>query len=445
MKFSDQHVMKHPGTLLFLSALFLLLHADVQGEGTKQILLSDAGHGKLSVMPSFSEFAWYDNFGVSGDPEFRLNIHIENLGEVFYYGLGDPWDNNGGLVNDVEYRIKDPNGNIVVGPLPVPLSGTGYIPTFIQAVNGPDAVVGPSGYPALSYMPLMTGDYFIEFNFQTTGPGGHDRTKFRYFDITVADAANQPIDGRVWSRAWQCTADANGLQYDFYGTFYVYSVDSIVTSIYGNGMAPYVFTIACNQWGCFNTGNFPNDRRSVPGKFIIPQYKIFLNNPDSLVYPTGIIGQIIPPIVVTPDCNTGTASISINVTKAGLTDIHLNINPLPGIQPEDRVLTNPVTYGVNTFVWDGLDGLGNPVPNGTVFDIQVTYVNGLTNLPFYDPDDNPNGYIINLHRPSGPLPKVYWDDTQIGGGQNLTGCIYTLPITGCHPFLINIDQQLHLC
>lgn len=423
--------------------IMFLIFASVQGiaEGTKQILLSDAGHGKLSVMPSFSEFAWYNNLGVSGNPEYRLNIHIEHPGEVIYYGLGEPLDVDGNPVSDVVYRIKDPSGNIVAGPLPVPLSGAGYISTYIEAINGPDGIIGPSGYPALVYIPLMTGDYFIEFNFTTSGAAAHDRTKFRYFDITVASAANQPIDGRVWSKAWQCTADDNGFQYDFYGTFYVYSVDSIVTSIYGNGMAPYVFTIACNQWGCFNTGNFANDRRSVAGKYIIPQYKIFLNNPDSLVYPTGIIGQILPPIVVTPDCNTGQATIEITVTKIGFTDIVLNINPLPGIQAEDRVISGQVVYGQNTFVWDGLDGLGVPVPSGTVFDIEVTYVNGLTNLPFYDPDDNPNGYIINLHRPSGPLPKVFWDDHLVGGGQNLNGCIYTLPTTGCHPFLINIGNN----
>jgi hypothetical protein len=194
---------KYKGCLLKVMLItmpaFVVLPAFVQAEGTKQILLSDTGHGKLSVMPTFSDFAWYNNAGVSGDPDYRLNIHIENLGETFYYGLGDPLNNGGTVVNDVEYRIKDPNGNIVVGPSPVPLAGAGYITTFIQAINGPDAIIGPSGYPALSYTPLMTGDYFIEFHFNN---GAHDRTKFRYFDITVADPSNQPVNGRVWSKAW---------------------------------------------------------------------------------------------------------------------------------------------------------------------------------------------------------------------------------------------------
>ena len=226
---------------------------------------------------------------------------FKTIGEKIYYGFGETLNNNDQLINDCQYRIKDPSGNIVVGPLPVPSSGTGFITTFAQAVNGPSGIVGATGYPSLSYTPLFTGDYFIEFNFSTGGFGGNDRCKFKYFDITVASAANTAIDGRIWSKAWQFTADQNSLPFD--GKFFVYTTDSIVTSVNSNGMAPYVFTIACNQFGCYNTGNFISDRQSVPGNHIIPQYKIFLNNPDTIVYPTGLLGSIIPPVTFLPNCN----------------------------------------------------------------------------------------------------------------------------------------------
>ena len=47
----------------------------------------------------------------------------------------------------------------------------------------------------------------------------------------------------------------------------------------------------CNQWGIVNTGTWYNDRLSMvapnqaswPGDF--PQFKIFLNDPDSLIIP----------------------------------------------------------------------------------------------------------------------------------------------------------------
>jgi uncharacterized protein (TIGR02145 family) len=423
----------HPLSILFLC---LCLHDNLYSEGTKQILLNDAGHGKIEVMPSVNNFAWYTASGTSATAEYRLHINISNIGETIYYGFGNPLNSADIIVNDVTYRIKDPSGTIVVGPTSIPLSGTGHIATFTEAVAGPAAIVGATGYAALSYTPTQTGDYFIEFNFNTGFPGGHDRTKFKYFDITVATAANVAIDGRVWSKAWQMTADnqapPSGV-YTFWGKLYAYSDDGIVTSINFNGMEPFVFVVSCNPWGCYNTGNFSNDRRSVSGNHTLTQYKIFLNDPDPLVYPTGILGSVVPPIVITPNCN-GSASIQIEVTKAGNLDILLDINPLPGIQPQDVSLTLTAVVGINTIPWNGLNGLGQQVANGTTFNVVVTYINGLTNLPISDVEENPDGFIIELKRPVGPAPPVFWDDILVGGTQNFTGCTFVLPTTGCHVF-----------
>jgi uncharacterized protein (TIGR02145 family) len=399
-------------------------------EGTKQILPSDADHGKLQIQPGLmGDFAWYDASGNSGPVDERLCIHIENIGEIIYYGLGDAMDYGGNIVTDVTYRIKDPSGVIVVGPSPVPASGAGYIPTFNEAVAGPSAIVGATGYNALSYTPTVMGDFFIEFHFNNSVGSGHDRTKFKYFDITVASAGNAAIDGRVWSKAWQMTTDDYGNH--FLGKLFVYADDGVVTSINFNSMDPFVFTVSCNQYGCYNTGNFINDRRSVTGNHRLTQYKIFLNDPDPLVYVTGVLGAIVPPILVTPSC-TGTASIQINVNKAGNVSILLNINPLPGVQAEDVTLSQTVVAGLNTLNWNGLNGLGQPVPNGAAFDIIITYINGLTNLPIYDVEANPNGFIVQLARPTGADPLTYWNDALVGGGQNLNGCTFTLPTTGCH-------------
>lgn len=412
--------------------MFLIfLSISVFPEGTKQILPSDADHGKLQVQPGFNDFAWYDAGG-SAAADYRLYIHIQNLGEVIYYGFGEVQNSGGAIVTDVTYRIKDPTGTtVLVGPSTVPASGAGFISTFLEAITGPSAVAGAGGYNALSYTPTVTGDFFIEFNFNN-GFGGHDRTKFKYFDITVANAANAAIDGRVWSKAWQMTTDDYGNH--FLGKLFVFADDGIVTSINFNSMDPFVFTVACNQYGCYNTGNFNNDRRSVSGNHTFPQYKIFLNDPDSLVYPTGLLGAIVPPILVTPHC-TGTADIQLNVTKSGNVSILLNINPLPGQQAEDVTLSQTVIAGLNTLNWNGLNGLGQPVQNGQTFDIIVTYINGLTNLPIYDVESNPNGFIVQLTRPTGPDPLTYWNDVLVGGGQNLAGCAFTPPTSGCHSWI----------
>jgi uncharacterized protein (TIGR02145 family) len=411
-------------------------------EGTKQILLTADGHGKIQVNESFSDFAWYNSDGTSGNANYRLNIHIENPGEKIYYGFGDPLDNSDNILNDVTYRIKDPMGNIVVGPTALPLSGTGHIDTYTEAVNGPSGIVGGSGYSSLVYNPTMTGDYFIEFHWNN-GWGGSDRCKFRYFDITVSTPGNVAIDGRVWSKAWQMTADNQAPPsgtYTFWGTLFVYSDDGIVTSVDFNGMEPYVFAVSCNPWGCYNTGNFNEDRRSVGGNHTLTQYKIFLNDPDPTAYPTGTLGTVVPPIVVTPNC-TGAPTIEVEVTKSGNLDILLNINPDPGVQPEDVQISTAVSAGTNTIPWNGLNGLNQPVPNGTTFNILVTYINGLTNLPIYDVEQNPAGFIIELERPTGAVPPVFWDDILVGGTQNFDGCTFTPPSTGCHTFGYSVGNN----
>ncbi len=408
----------------FLCCIFFLFPLIALPEGTKQILLSDAGHGKIQIMPSFNSFAYYDGGGNSAPDEYRLYIHIGSTSEIIYYGFGDPLADDNTIINSVEYRIKDPSGNVVVGPSPVPLSGAGHISTFDQAVIGPMPVGGAGGYNPLIYFPSSTGDYYIEFTYS-----GADRCKFKYFDITVANSSNNAKNGRLWSKGWQMTADYYG--YPFEGTVYVYSNDGIVTSIDFNGMQPYVFTVACNQYGCFNTGNFNLDRRSISGNYTNPQYKIFLNNPDPAKYPTGVLGSIIPPIVITPDCS-GMATIAINVTQPGNADIMLNINPLPGYQAEDVQLSASLLAGMNWITWNGLNGLGQPVVNGTTFNVIVTYINGLTNLPIYDVEGNPGGFIVRLTRPTGTDPLTFWDDTLVGGSMQLNGCAYVLPNTGCH-------------
>ncbi|MBE0646229.1 MAG: hypothetical protein IH596_00425, partial [Bacteroidales bacterium] len=429
-------MLRFNSTIRIFTICCLLFPLLTSGEGTKQILLTSTGHGKIQVNPGFNDFAWYSGSGVSGNSEYRLNIHISNVGEKIYFGFGDPLNNNDQIITGVWYRIKDPLGNIVVGPSSLPLSGVGHINTFDQAVAGPSGIVGGTGYLSLSHTATMTGDYFIEFNFNTGWPSGSDRCKFRYFDITVGSLTNQAKDGRVWSKGWQMTADNQAPPsgtYTFWGTLYVYSDDGIVTSVDFNGMEPYVFAVSCNPWGCFNTSNFNNDRRSVGGNHTLTQYKIFLNDPDLLAYPTGILGTVVPPIVVTPSCS-GSSTIEVNVTKPGNLDIVLNINPSPGIQVEDVQLNAACTTGVNTIPWNGLNGLGQQVPNGTTFNVIVTYINGLTNLPIYDVEQNPSGFIIELHRPTGAVPPVFWDDILVGGTQNFDGCTFTPPTTGCHTF-----------
>lgn len=405
-------------------------------EGTKQIMPTSGSYGELQLMPSFSSFAMYDC-----PVDDRLCIHIKTVGEKICFGFGERRDNNGAVISNVEYRLRRPDGTIVMGPATLPTSGAGWISTYDQAVIGPNNLAGNTGgYTPLTHTATMTGDYYIEFNFNYTGWGAPDRCRFKYFDITVGNAANQEVDGRVWSKAWQFTS--GNQTNDFLGKLFVYADDGIVTRIDFNGIQPYVFTVYCNINGITNTGIFENDRKSRSGTAwsVIAQYKIFLNDPDITEYPTGSFGAITAPITTDSHCD-GNLDIFISVNKTGKVNIFFDINPLPGAQPEDVSLTANVNVGNNTITWNGINGLGQPVPSGTNITITVTYINGLTNLPMRDPDTHPYGFIIDLIRPTGPRPAIFWDDSEVGGSVNLTGCTST---AGCHSFPYSVGNNNYI-
>lgn len=102
-----------------------------KGEGTKQIMPTSGSNGELQLMPSFSQFALFDC------PESdRLYIHIKTVGEKICFGFGERRDNNGSTIANVQYRLRRPDGNIVMGPASLPTSGAGWINTYDQATIG---------------------------------------------------------------------------------------------------------------------------------------------------------------------------------------------------------------------------------------------------------------------------------------------------------------------
>jgi hypothetical protein len=175
--------------------------------------------------------------------EYRLNIRVNNFtNETIYFGFGDVtnYGIDPAIMNDVNFRVKDPAGNIVPGyhlrQLPNTPFTDGFIETMAEAQSGPDINhTNPAGYDPLVMNPTMNGDYILEFEFENNYPG--IRRSFRYFDVTVANGTN-PIPGRLWSKAWQLSSGSvSSGESASYGSFYIYSTDSIVTSFDCNGLA----------------------------------------------------------------------------------------------------------------------------------------------------------------------------------------------------------------
>ncbi|MDB5255794.1 MAG: large protein, partial [Chitinophagaceae bacterium] len=446
--------LKELATALCSLVLFFSLSTPSQAEGTKELAPTAADFNKADMhIFDVSGGITRDFMTYIADDESKLNIEICNPGEVIYFGFSyNAADITG--CNKLYYRIKSPSGIIIFGPQQVTNVGAGSIGSYAQAVIGPNALVGGAGgYTALSVDPIAAlialgqapelGSYYIEFNpndpntfinSATSCTGSIRPVRLPAFDITVADAPNgTPVKGRLWSKAWDLIT--NSFTNPFNGTMYVYADDGIVTNINFNGIQPNGFIVSCNRTGVANTGNAFNDRKSIANtNSTYGQYRIFLNDPDVDCFPTGIFGKLTGHINVT-GCDQNNRCINIPVDKQGDAQLILDFNGIPGYQPgtTDRLLTTVLGVGNNCILWDSRDGLGNIVNPGTKINIQLDYFNGLTNLPMYDVENQKNGFIVNLVRPAGPAPKLFFDDTNVPGGvQNLTGCTSSLPTNGCH-------------
>ncbi|WP_028981327.1 T9SS C-terminal target domain-containing protein [Sporocytophaga myxococcoides] len=422
-------ISKYPFRLLFFDRskwvfafilLFVLSIISVVAEGTKELMPKSTDHGVVQIFDRSRLFMTYD-----APKENRLNIHICKAGEVIYFGFNQPDE-------DVYFKLKSPDGTVVMGPTLIPASGAGFIANYNQAVAGP-LQLSVGGYNALSYTSLTDGDYYIEFNPVSPTTKTDSKRYFDLFDITVADG-NKPKPGRLWSYTWDINTTA--ADYAFNGKMYVLSTDSIVTSIDFNGIQPFGATISANSKGCTSTGIAINDRVSRVGNVTYPEYKIFLNDPDPACYPTGTFGNFLQKPFIS-GCDPDNRCININVDKPGNIEVLLEINGQDGYQPNstDRIISASVQKGENCIKWNTRDGNGDIVPPGASVEIELSYGNGITHLPLYDVEHHKNGYIVDLVRPIGPKPQLFWDDSQLKSGtatDGLTNLIGCTNAGGCH-------------
>lgn len=412
-----------------LSILFLLFIQVCFSEGTKQLRPASGDFGYIQINDRARTFATY----LAAQDE-RMYINVASAREKIYIGFGRVTDGSAAMT-DVWYRIKDPNGNVVAGPTRIPTSGTGFISSYTRAVAGPNKLNG-SGYPAIVFAPTKVGDYYIEFNQGSgtviTNPNSNKRV-FELFDITVIDTVSLTVkNGRLWSKNWDITT--NNSSNAFKGTFFVYSTDGVVTSINFNGIQPFAFRVACNSTGSVNTGNPALDRKSRAGNYTYSSYKIFLNDPDNTIYPSGVIGSLQTDIQLT-GCAPNYC-LNITTDAAGYIEFVVNLNGMAGYQAgtKDLIFGQHVNSGTTCIPWDGNDGLGNRITQNINFEINAEYKFGLTNLPIFDAENFSNGLIVSSIRPLVIKPRLFWDDSNIPGGTtNFTGCVSN----ACHAWPSN--------
>lgn len=428
---------------------FLLALGLLWAEGSRQLMNNNCNnHGYIQIWDNNDPLR---NFATYDCPEYaRLHIRVAD-GERIYMGfhVNTGADANPTIANDVWMRLRDPNGNIVMGPIQLQQNmGAGWIQTCNEAFAGPAALF-PGGYNALVYdVPVGSGgNYYIEFAVNNN-PNTRQKRVFRWFDITVArwdGFAWQVKPGRLWSRKWDFTT--RGANNPFVGTLFTYSPDSVVTSFDFNGMRPYGFEVSCNSFGASTVGAPDQRRRSDYRQNIInaggipaaPEYPIFLNDPDIEFYPTGIVASVDSFSVI--PCTQTSYCIFVSLSKPAQISVTLTF-PAPYVP---RTFVQNLSAGVNCIPWDGTDGNGAPVANGSLVNAKLELFTGLTHLPLVDVEHHNNGFRVFLVRPTTlpngnpiPDPKIYWDDVlltdpgnSLDGVQNLAGCTPT-PGQGCH-------------
>ncbi len=435
---------------LFLFS-FLVFGRTSHGEGTKELMPDETQLTWILIARGTVQTQARDPFAVYGSTiaeTYRLYIHIENpLTEKIYFGLGQ---RRGSNVAVNGWRIQRPDGLSNLFQASIPTAGVGFINTYQEAYYGPKAL-HPLGYEANVAQPDVAGDYFMNFEINNNT----SRT-FDYFDITVVNTlTNQPIPGRVFSKNWQiATYDEDGNIYSFKGLMYIYTNDHIVTQLNPNGLDGRYFSFASNESGCSQvTPTNPADqaRKSTSGRHTYPQFKVFLNVPNSDSYIYGTLGSLLPEPPAAPyldivkTCADGKIAFTFEVSAAGTAEITLKLSQaIPAGVPPYADITIPMTVvaGMNTITWDGYDNSipRRQIPNGTTFPFTLKYINGLTHLPLYDVENNPNGFIVTLVQPpSTNEPALYWDDTELNlTGFNFTGCLSSLG--ACHQWDVFIGD-----
>lgn len=427
--------------ILFCTLGFSFMFLNASAEGTKQVSPnSGTSLTALITLPNISSGSYFNTL-TDNRVRFIIDDH-EN--ENFHFGFDwRSYNESTSRIDNVYWRIRNAAGTIVAGPTLWNSSTGNNVPgninTLAKANAGPNISNSlPAGYLPITFNPTANGEYFIEYyrsnnngvSALNSGSGPtEDGMLSPYFDFTVARGTT-PINGRVFSEKWGfvgvTTSFAIVSTTSATPVFYTYTDDKTVLKIeMQNGFMPIAFDLAVNSYGVSRTGDWSVTRRSVnsaTSPSLTGGYKVFLSQPDiNLFTDEGLPAN---PTFGTPAI-TGCGSYLIHYTTSQVGDVKilLNLNGQEGYQPNtaDRILEAfDVPAGNNTMVWDGLNGLGNPVANNTNMNLSLTYMKGRFNLPLYDAEINKNGLKISAVLPENvPNIRLFWDDsglTTVGTG-----------------------------
>lgn len=388
------------------------------------------------------EFGNFASF--TSNPNNRLVATLGSADEVMYFGLSPDYNRDGDDFTNLgasRYRFqvrRISDGVVVHGPFNVD-NNSANVNSYAEAQFGSyDATSRViNGATVYRFAPGQAGDYSIEFQDigQSTNQDNEaSRVLIPFWDFTVTDADDNPIEGRVWSRSWAFRTPPNSAlddfpvcQWDkeFNGQLYSYTEDGFVSRIdfADAGFAGLSFDVAFNSTGPGTSGDLAQDRMSVPGRNVTgqaAQHRIFLSLPDETLFPSGDCGSVSAATSFSCD-GPGVYCLDVTVSDPGQVEVVLDFNG-NGILDDNSLdvsLVFEFTPGNLSacIPWDGLRGDGTAVSGADTVDLFINYAQGIQHWAAYDVEFMRNGFCVETVRPTCAQQLVsnvlYWDDRDI--------------------------------
>ncbi|MBD1926137.1 DUF11 domain-containing protein [Trichocoleus sp. FACHB-90] len=459
---SKQQKVNLIGTLAFLMAAASSWTQSAYGEGSVNLTSSGGNRPYLEYSTNASAF-------IAGVPRrTTIKVYVQS-GETIDLGSSAVGIGSG----TINYR--SPNGT--AGSC----GGAGFIANRAQEVAGPNPNPGSGGFVPCTVTGAQStaaGSGIWEIDFVSPSPGSLPtnptpsaananwsaqtaaNTFVAAWDVTVRDAGGAVVTGRAYAN--YLALNMGGNSRSFSSALVVLTRDGYQYRVDGNGLDPFGFTFFADEQGFTDTSGNPlfqsiqltgaNPGTLPPGiTFRNPNqpdtpidrtHKLFFNIPNNAMPQTAtsrsgttwLNPTTAPPPTASNFAFTGNegtpnaagtsplgGQFSFNASAPGSYQIRLDLNN-NGIygDADDRILVGSAGAGPNSVPWDGRDANGIPVPAGaTAYDAQISLFAGETHFPILDPENNPNGLIIQRITPAGLNPNVvYYNDRYNYNGSN---------------------------
>jgi hypothetical protein len=477
---SLKQVSFNTSVLNHLALLFVTfcLAVPAWAEGSRELIASTGGQGFRPFL-EFNKTTKINSIDVGIMQKATIKVFVNvgeevNLGSSVYNAV-DYLTGAATPTNDIAYRspLGTQNSSCDVDKT----TGFGFIGTLAKEQAGPKTTTNPSGYLPCKFTATETGVYEIDFHAPNDLKNSTNTKVTAQFPTDPLAVSPTPKQGTGVS-AWDVTIFKGGVEQKgrayanylplhmgaagklLYSKVYILTSHGFLYRINLNGMEPWIFTFFANNRG-FTDNNGNSLFKSVPligSVFHSPAnadtanhltHKIFFNPPaadlplsayipknDDLPAMSGTNTWLLatPKLPVVKDFTfvgkEGTAGQAgvfplggdfsfWTDTKAGtfMFMIDVNNNSIYG-DGHDRQITGSSVIGTNTISWDGLDGLGNPVP--PLVNPPYTYGAKLSlmiddvHFPFLDIENNPTGLIVQrLNRTTLAVEdsNVYYNDS----------------------------------